>query len=368
MTLPSALKTVGLELELEYLLDRLVRSYLDNNFRGWSTTHDASIETPITFLDGLPIVSSEVPLQGRSSKLGTEILSPVLTPEEMMDDLVKIIEFISENGEIPQSERSAIHIHVSFENLVSTESLKSLMRLAGIFESVFFYLGGMGYRFRGETNDSIYCRPITEPWGPPCVPREGNKWSQVFTLRDILKATNQDSFWELYGDTATHNGKYRQPSRYSWFNLLPLYPRSQSYRAALEFRSFNKSLNPDYIYACIRMCVEFTALAVRLRTSDYKSMGLLNTQNSIFSTTKEETLALLDYFGTLADISDVMPTLKQIINRTPTINLTKGYVFTHKSGLDSFWPNSEYDPPVIPTSQIRKAKYVDIHLLEGGRA
>ena len=357
-------ETIGLEFECDNLTADEIVQFRRNN-PDWKTTRDASVESDVTDFGGVVNIKQEknnryLPDQERKV-IGTEILSPVLDSTKCFYDILNLTSYLEDLGESPESERSSIHFHISLSS-PSLKVLKTIIRLGRHFEVMFFYLGGMGYKFRGLTNDSIYCRPITL-FGPSCIPYNGN-YAQCFNIHDLIKIPEDiEKFWEIYGDSFAHRDKY-SPVRYTWLNLLPMFTYSETYKGTLEFRIFNKSLNPFFIYTAMYICKKFSQLALSMGYSDFKNMDMLNTL-SIYENGKGMALDLLNKFHELADISEVIDTAQKIIKATPDIDLPNNYVFTHKQVGNYYWRESTYTPKIIPAKEIKKPIYVDIHVLRG---
>lgn len=356
-------ETIGIEFECDNLCSDEINRWRQNNPE-WRTTRDASVETDVTNFGPVNITkyANNTYLPERSKRtIGTEILSPILDSNKCFSDILKLTTYLEEAGESSESERSSIHFHISLSS-PSLKVLKTIIRLGRHFETLFFYLGGMGYKFRGVSNDSIYCRPITS-YGPSCVPYRG-EYAQCFNLPDLIKIPEDvESFWAIYGDSYNHTDKY-SPVRYTWLNLLPMFSYSQTFKGTLEFRIFNKSLNPFYIYSAMYICKKFCQLALSMGYSDFKNLDMLKTL-SIYENGKGLALNLLDKFHELADISEIMDVARKIVVATPDINLPGTYVHTHKQISGRYWEVSNYTPKIIPKKEIKKPIYVDIHVLRG---
>lgn len=359
---PVPLKTIGVELELDNVsatseLERFLSMF------GWGITHDASIETPVRQIEFSNIaikkfVSNRYSMRNvRRSKTGVELLSGVTTPEKFSSDIKQICRQLTDNrfGETFESERSSFHVHVSV-GVTSVNTLKNIMRISAHFEPLFFYLGGMGYTFRGETNDAIYCRPITK-FGPPVVCGGNNNLYQVYEINNLLSAKGSESFWTRYGDMYNHTRKYSQPARYSWLNLMRIFASESG--NTLEFRVFNKSMNYHYLSAVTNLVVQLTNYMYSVDNTERDIFA----ENSIFDCTKDDALNLCEQVFSLLELDEkTKKYLELIILSTPDINLDSGYVFTHKTDLAPFWTHSEWYPQVV-TSSVRKPKFVDIHRL-----
>ena len=359
-------ETCGIEFECDDLNS-------NNNIpvRNWKKTHDASIETPTCFINSLGGISVKETnliklLSYYNGQRGVEIVSPILDTEDdsLLDTLKNLTNTVFLSGESLRSTRSGIHYHISLPN-PTLQILKNIIRFGRYFEPLFFYVGTMGYKFRGEENDSIYCRPITS-FGPPCVHYYGD-YAQVFNSDDLLKAKTRNDFWYLYGDCQNHGGRYN-PVRYTWLNLYPLAPWGQ-YRGTLEFRIFNKTLNPLFIYSTLILCKKFVHLVLSSSFGKAKELGFLE-ENSIFDNTidKEKVFGLLFKLDDAINIEpEIIRILLNIIEQAPKINLNTAYVHTHirTRGENRYWDSSSYSPKVIKGSNIKKPKYIDIHVLRG---
>ena len=358
----------GITCGIEFECDDLTSEQVSRGFRGnnWHITHDASIETDTRFVSNLFV---EVP--GKNSNLfssqritiGTEIVSPILNSEdeEFYSAIESLTNFLLNEGESEKSERSGIHFHISLPS-PRLSTIKNIIRLGLHYESLFFQLGGMGYTQRGEKNDSIYARPYSQ-WGAPCVPLSSGKSGQCFELENILKCRDQENFWSYFGDMPYQDQRYT-PVRYQWLNIYPLYP-GREHKGTVEFRIFNKTLNPDFIYCTFMACRNFIDLASKYSYDTLKEMNLVG-QNSVFD--ESENFNLLNEFADLTRLNGkINSILVQILSRSPKPNIEKGYVFTHllRRLGHRFWENTGYSSKTIPTSEIRNPKFIDIHTLRG---
>jgi hypothetical protein len=366
--------TCGIEYEFESSIpDKIMEVF---NIKSWRTTHDASIESDGIFLNSLKIIIPKSDnkilrlLSYQNVTVGIELVSRILNSDESdLFEQIKLITNIATSlGEPSETQRSGIHFHFSFSQ-PSLKMLKSIIRLAKYLESVFYYIGGMGYEFRGSNNDSIYCRPITKT-GPSCVRLHNDEWAQVFNIYRLLETKNIEEFWDVYGNLNNHNRRYN-PVRYHWINLFPMYPGPE-YRGTLEFRVFNKTQNPLYIYSCAMLCRKFIEYSIRSSFESLKEENLLK-ENSIFSNqSKEEIKETLIKFANLSELdSKSLSILLLIIDRTLEIRLDEGYVKSHiyltpmARELNSYWGNSGYYPKTIPLSEIKNPEFLDIHQLRG---
>ncbi len=366
MTIILLGETCGIEFETENITSFQLNKLKDM----WNVTHDASIESDAYMLNNGMILKNNnfrnIPT--RRVIVGTEIVSNILNSgsEDFKQTIIELTNIIQEAGEPAEGLRSGIHFHFSLPN-PNLRILKSILRLGRYFETLFFTIGCMGYEFRGLKNDSIYCRPITFE-GPPCVVGSDGRNYQCYNIKDALKAKNIDEFWEIFGDLKNHSGRYN-PIRYSWLNIYPLAPWGD-YRGTLEFRIFNKTLNPLFIYAAAILCKKFLELAL-ISSYDTLKENSLTRINSIFDKEiKKENIK--EHLFTLANMvdmdKDVVQILLNIIDQSEIPYLNSYYVFTHirPNRYEPYWNRSTfYKPQPIIDRQIRSPQYVDIHILRG---
>jgi len=358
-------KTFGLEIEVEKVLQEHVR-YLSNEVC-WKFTGDASVETPVSatitgatlFLEQKNLRNSYQSKRGMQ-RIGGELVSPILSyDDKMKKNLRYILNTLETKGEPNNTFRSGIHVHVSFKEIDKVLDLKNIIILASAFETLFFYLGGMGYTYRGIFNDSSYCRPITK-FGPPVVDTSGG-FVQIFTTESLLETNSIRDFWYRFGKIRNNATRYSQPARYCWINLCGLYPDFENAHNTLEFRIFNKSLNHEYVNAIIEFCLKFTEYLVN--TNELIKMD----EVSIFNGGKSDAYASLELARELFGFidSDTMRILKQIVRLTPEISLDKMFVKTHKN-VGRIWSAGDnmnwltYIAPIL----IKNPKYIDRHFFE----
>lgn len=369
--MPDALIQIGETCGMEIECDFLPR---DTRISGYRSLHDASCESDVLAINGGEFFverNMDADILERISyanfTIGTEFASEIMnsSSDNFLPAIKRVTKFLSENGESPTSDRSGIHFHFSLDN-PSLRILKSLLRLGRFLESVFFSVGGMGYTFRGVKNDSTYCRPITE-YGPPCVPLSSG-FAQCFNLTDVLKSKTIEEFWNLYGDLYHHNSRYT-PVRYLWLNLYPLFTRGE-YRGTVEFRIFNRSLNPMFIYSAAMLCKHFVNYAMGAGFNELREENLLK-NNSIYKNQNvDEVTRTLEKFAELVNMdSDLFANLSNIIYLSGVPRLEKRYVYSHlifsRGGLGRFWDSYNYNPKLIGRSDIFKPDYTDIHVLRG---
>jgi hypothetical protein len=371
-TIIETAETCGIEFETEKVSPDQIMEFVGDK---WFTTHDASIETDMASVGhGIRLARPDrndpgifrlIPYQ--NTVVGTELVSRILhsSLDEFYDEISRVCNVLTMLGEPPEGERAGIHFHFSYP-APSLKNLKSILRLGKYLEAVFYYLGGMGYEYRGLNNDSVYCRPITK-FGPVCVEHSRGGYAQVFNIYDLLKTTSQEEFWYLYGDCRNHSRRYN-PVRYHWLNLFPMCPVSPEYRGTLEFRVFNKSLNARYVWAVGLFCKKFVEYSIKSSYETLRDDGLLK-ENSIYNPgiSKDDVMGVLDHFGELSEIEgEVMEILMKIIERTPTITMEGKYIHTHlRQNQNPYWSGNSYDPRRISSNEIHTPHFIDIHVLRG---
>jgi len=363
MTHPILCETIGLEIETENISPKKLQGI--GNFR---VGGDASVESDHLTFRNIPVEINPVELRKKLSinveTIGCEIASGIIdTNQDYISDIKYLTGILSKNGECEESQRAGIHVHLSFGN-INLNILKSIITLGAHLESVFFLLGGMGYDFRGIDNDSTYCRPITK-WGPPIVKTRYEENAQCMDIKELLESKNVDDFRMKCGDLYNLGGNRYIPIRYMWLNLYNIWESKQT----LEFRIFNKTLNPYYIYAIIEFCKKFGMKSIE---NAFSGKWKLLEENSVYDHQNREKIILT--FLKFAEDSQldniVLEICLEILNKTPieSIRLSKKYNYSHllyhRSGNKSpiHWRTVSYKPPII-SDRCYKPKFMDIHNL-----
>jgi len=364
-------KTAGIEFEYEDLPPEEVQflvKKLSNREISWGLTRDASCESRgsiiknssgrvISLFGNTEIISSR--------RLGGELRSNLidLTQEKTIrKNLENLCDGFYRLGETEQSLRAGIHIHINVGQM-TLEMLRSLIKTACILEPVFFALGGMGYQLRGFQNNYTYSRPITK-YGPGCV-RIPRGYAQSVNVKECFEAKKIEEFFEKWGDTYRNQGSHMFPARYCWFN-----PCSISQRGSIEFRIFNKTLNPDKIWSVAKFCSEVVGYSIK---HSYTT-GYLDSfeENSIYDVnTISEISRIFDNFAIAWRIGEIEILLRKLINQVhentirPDPNFYFSHLFFHDSGdrTITHWENSTYSPVKIPKERIKRPKFYDSHLI-----
>lgn len=354
-------KTIGLELEAPDIYDH-------SSLGGFQRAHDASIITPAKGKN--KNIWEKVPknLGGfEGYNLGTELVSiePIKINENLEQYLKQKLSALFSYGQrdlTSLSDRAGIHIHITCP--VNLRLFKEILNLGAHLEDVFFLLGGFGNTYRGQTNQSIYARPITK-FGPPVI--ESNiGYAQVFNIEDLLSTKDIDQFICYYGNSDRFRDRY-VPVRYTWLNLLPIIRQG-----SLEFRVFNITQNPLYLTSTVFLVKWFLEKAMeRSYSGDFERLP----ENSVYDDRDKE-----DIIKTLIDICEGeildkhLNILCGILEKTPidSIRHNKNYVYSHLmvhptrgNSTGTFWRNSDslfrYSPTPIPDSKIKKPTFSDLH-------
>lgn len=354
-------KTIGIELEVENILINKVDRKQFDNFN-INLTHDASCESVLDSLGEVPVRTNlnSIMNSGILSRYtyGGEIRTGIInTEQDYLTGLIELCSYLRDLGENTRSYRAGIHVHISFPS-PDLVSLKNLINLGAHLEQVFFLLGGMGYDFRGFKNNSCYCRPITK-YGPVCVPiQDGKKYAQVFTVKTLNSAKNVEDFQFKYGDLPYQGGRQYFPVRYHWLNLSPIWRIG-----TVEFRIFNKSLNPLYIYAVAEFCKSFISFVIK---NSGECIHL--NENSIYDLDKENARETLSNFIGMSKLpKDVPDILNRILELSPVNNIEDHFTYSHLQFLsrgnivEPHWKNCRPPEITIPSEIIRIPKFVDVH-------
>ena len=367
MANPILAQTIGFELEIEDIsrnrLNRTPNVYL---------TSDASVEKD-GFVVGnnitlIPHTNTETLNLDRAT-LGVEILSNIIdTEEDYLAFLKNLCKTLLSLGESERSQRAGFHVHLSYSTH-NINIMKSALKVGAYLEDVFFLLGGMGYEFRGLKNDSIYCRPITH-FGPQVVEDRNGNYYPCFVLEDLYGAKNDEEFRRRLGDILEFGDSRYIPIRYSWLNLFNLFNSKNT----LEFRVFNKSLNPMYLYTIIEICKHFGQYAL---VNSFKGKSL--PVNSIFDYREKNQIinTFLDWIQELNIPDYIVSTAIEIMERTPidSIRLPRQWVFSHlrfhRQGnrCPAHWSHSNYRPSIsIEANEVKPPNFIDIHNLRANES
>lgn len=358
-------ETVGLEIEHDRIVGDQLRGILP---REWQMTRDASVESDVTCLFGIPIelqgdftalIATAIKQRLTNYTLGVELVSIPLAYDSTLSRKIDFItSALEEAGACCTSTRAGMHIHVGMP--MHLNMLKNIFVLGAHLEDVFFAIAGNGYQFRGTVmNSSLYCRPITG-FGPPIVPVDGH-YEQVFNIEDCLAAKTLEEFWRVFGGFSVGRETKYHPSRYVWLNLLSLL-----LHGTLEFRPFNITTCSKHIQAEIDLCVAFAKFCL-MKTFTSKEIFDFE-PHSIYDCRPvadvEETLVSFAHTVDLDRRS--LTTLIDLVRINPPVRIEPGYVLTHVEQRK--YPPVEragFSGKRVPSSLVRTVRVVDIHTLRG---
>lgn len=361
---------------------------------GFNLTQDASVRTPYQYIDiyngGLNsstrIYVDSIPrkLQGLlsvgSSDMGIEFVSRVMDSTNLNDLALvdNLLYNFQSHGVVIPDKRSGIHFHFTFSN-PNLPNLKNILRLGAFLESAFFLLGGTpGQEFRGQENDSIYCRPLTL-YGPVVVERFDGEFSQCMNLEKLTdpKLKDLETFWKLFGDlplTYPNASRYN-PARYFWLNLFNCY-QGGSYKGTVEFRVFNLTLNSYVVQYLIQLCGLVIRSALRTDYKTLKREKFLKI-NSVYTTSKDESLEALDRFiASFGETDEIFPEegreeIMNIASKCIMPKLSKDLVYSHLRVNGrcprGYWLNYKSLAEEVISDPVRNPEFIDIHQIRGER-
>lgn len=362
MARPILAETIGFELEVENIAKQRLGS-LPSSFK---VSGDASVESDTLMIKGIPVKlhTKSNALKFSSGVVGSEIISSIIDTNKSYLSLIKsLCNTLSELGESEQSKRAGIHIHVSFIN--NLRILKSALELGAHLEDVFFLLGGMGYEFRGIENDATYCRPITG-FGPPVVEDDEGRFFPCFVLEDVLAASNPSQFTTRLGDLGRLYGNRYIPIRYVWLNLYNIVGSM----CTLEFRIWNKTLDPMAIYMAIEVCKAFAQHAISRAYAKSEPLPV----NSVYDRrSKGEIVETFLSFASTVGLPDhVIAIALDLMERSPMSGLELPLEYTHthlrfhRLGRKDprHWVDSGYRPDIeLSLDEVKVPEFLDIHNL-----
>ena len=323
-------------------------------------THDASCETPKSFLGRMPIDFENddeekryLSLFGRGrSVIGGEAVTGVIEPTyypTWRKDFKQLLTLFANMGESAFTDRDSIHVHVNVGGSITLEELKRIAQWYRAYEQVFYLLGGFGRENRGVTNMYQYHRPIMYP---PIIPM-GRKFYPIYDFNDLLESPTRKDFFLRYGDCPACAGARYVAQRYSGLNFYSILVRE-----SLEFRFANKTLNPAWLCAWISFCRLFTKFACS---------NIYYPPNTLY--TLGTPIPFNDFYRFISSIglrtSDVV-LLTDVYKSTPQPVFDFTHRHTHLTGVNSF-SSGTYVPKPIPAADIGKPLNTDVHELENIR-
>lgn len=370
------IESVGIEIEFSNLdrnSNKLQHTLHQKNLMDYKLVHDASCESykeffadtdiPIEFEDNNKNKSLEIlaPII-RRAVIGGEIVSPIRHSGKVdwINEINKLVQILEDYGEDESSERDSFHVHVNVSQSIPLYALINLLHSTLSLEAILFRLGGMGRKQRGETNNYCFCRPFLGN-GPPVVQQQwrNNKVSNIPICDPevMLQAQSKEEFFNYFGDSLNwaQRGTRYVTQRYMCVNFYPILMQG-----SFEFRTANKTLNPDYIIAWTNLCkaiVDKSFLSRELK--DFEDIRRPLAENRDIST--NELLQALSYYPKLDE--DTIDVLVNIWEKSPTPQFDNLWRYTHLREPTRFM-NSDYAPKSLGDTPIENANFVDIHHLE----
>jgi len=376
------IESVGIELEFSNF-DRQCKRFNQEKSRRlprFKIIHDASCETPAElFAD----TSFTIEFDNEKDKkffsgllqqtiIGGEIVSPIvhsLAPE-WFQEVEDLCDLLYEFGEDEESKRDAFHVHVNVSRSIPLRVMKNLLRLTATFEAILFRLGGMGRENRGDENHHCFSRPFLGN-GPPIVYYSNEddigRNYPILNYTDLMKAKTKEDFFHRYGNSFFwgQKGKKYVTPRYMCVNFYPVITQG-----SFEFRTANKTLNPEYIVAWTNFCKAFVEKAFWAKDDvDYEDKVRPLYENREIS--DDEFLLALSYLTSLDE--DTNSVLLEIWQNSPTSKFDNLPRFSHLKDPTS------WGGPYLPNSlneniKIHQAEFIDIHdfqergaVMRGGR-
>lgn len=344
--------TVGIEFETENIppSNTMIPQAL-----GFSPTHDSSIESPMFFIGGIRTVGTQFLRSISPSSNGVSGVELVSVPfnletESPVQNIFKLTKWLTEQGETPQSDRAGIHLHIGVGRDVGINLLQTILKWGMYAEGLFFRIGGNGYAFRGIKNASAFCRPITKN-GPPAVPIR-DAYYKCYDVDQLLTTKSAEDFWLGYGNTNVSSPPRYVPQRYSWLNFYSIPAHS-----TIEFRIFNKTLNPLYIMSEIELVHKLTVACLgNIQPPD--------TNGSVYDNESDECLIhKLHVLGRIINLSDKsLRILENIIRLTPPVRLDPSPIVTHlieTQRVSNPWDGVRFSPVAVKDPM--RAPVVTIH-------
>ena len=320
--------------------------------------HDASSESRVTWLSSKLALfnNTDQQLPGAVDTTGTELISLLLYPSEFQSTIWKLFSKLEMRGEINKSLRSALHFHVGCQQNLAV--IKKALTFSTKFESLFFQLGGMGYRHRGEENKMTYCRPMSSPYGPPVVQCSDGYERQVFTVEHLLASRSVDEFWRLF-QVDPDNPKRYHPCRYFGLNVMALLHHN-----TLEYRFFNTTLVPQYVIAMmefVRGCTEFISVSPPVVIDSFATETVYQKHDN--PKQLETLISTMNPFLEDKISLETKRILHRILEETPQVILKEEYVQTHKWGSWSAAASS-MRTRMLPSGVAVPSGFIDSHQSE----
>ena len=245
------IESFGIEIEVVSLPYRLVRRIAPRN---WRVTEDGTIRDFHQTIG--PILLNR---QRNGTKQGGEIVSPILGENNWKQQITALFARLRAAGESFDL-RAGIHVHINATGL-PLFALHNLVHLGLWAEAPMYKIacGEMGFHRGSRYLDYGFCRPL----GSAPVSRSSGEtiYRKAFTPETLLQTK---SLREVNVALARHDlagGKY-PAARFKWLNFVSLFTQGSA-----EFRVFNQTLTPAYLFAWIDVCKNIVQASFQKRVS-----------------------------------------------------------------------------------------------------
>jgi len=367
------IESVGIEIEFSNLDRRskkLQQNLINKNLRNYRLVHDASCESMREFFadTDLPIeftgkddLETLAPIV-RKAVIGGEVVSPIRHSghKDWIKEIYDLVEVLQQCGEDENSERDSFHVHVNVSQSIPLFAVQNLLKITLILEAILFRLGGMGRINRGVSNNYCFCRPFLGN-GPPVIAQKwGNGKISNIPICDpekMLNAESKEDFFNYFGDSlyyAQHNVRY-VTQRYMCVNFFPILTQG-----SFEFRTANKTLNPEYIIAWTNFCKAIVDKSFTCKDDEsYEKLYRPLYENREISV--KELIEALSYYPKLDE--DTVDVLADIWEKSPTPMFDNLWRFTHLKEPTRY-NDSKRAPKSLGDVEILDAEFVDIHQIQ----
>ena len=289
--------------------------------------------------------------------IGGEIISPIrntLSPV-WMTEIERLCEILKEHGEKEDTTRDSFHVHINLSKEVPLFVLKNILKLTLKYEAFLYRLGGMGRMNRGVENDFMFARPYT-PNGPPVISGADQINYPILNADVMLQAETREDFFGAYGDSYGLMGIKYVTQRYMNVNFYPILTQG-----SIEFRTANKTLNPEYIIAWTNFCKA-------LITAAFSNSDINIERTHTLASNREISLAEFQYETSQLPIDkETMFILSQIWESSPTPHFDNKWRYSHLKEPTGF-RHEVYLPEALDKRiKVEQANVIDIHNLENQR-
>ena len=355
------INSVGIEMEF-MSIDRNseeFRQSIIDKLEDYRILHDASCESLEDQFLGKKIVFENKKNKKvfknliNSIVIGGEIISPIrntLSPV-WMTEIERLCEILKEHGEKEDTTRDSFHVHINLSKEVPLFVLKNILKLTLKYEAFLYRLGGMGRMNRGVVNDFMFARPYT-PNGPPVIKAAQNNYP-ILDANAMLHAETREDFFGAYGDSHAPTGTKYVTQRYMNVNFYPILSQG-----SIEFRTANKTLNPEYIIAWTNFCKA-------LVTAAFSNSDIPIERIYTLASNTEISLAEFQYETSQLPIDkETLFILSQIWESSPTPQFDNKWRYSHLKEPTGF-RNETYMPEALDKKiKIEEANIIDLHHLE----